>query len=142
MRLDVFKTIIEICTELRVCLLQFASQDNVAKSLSHLIELVEKSVKEHQPHLIALPECFATDYNCELPFLESVAETIPDGQICRTLSMLSKKFGIYIVSGSIAERDGDKIYNTSTIWNPNGELIARHRKASESIFELMNFFSK
>jgi len=114
--------------KLRVCLLQFAAQENVAKSMSHLQELVENAVKQHQPHIIALPECFATEYNTELSFVESVAETIKDGQICRTLSALSKKFGVYIVGGSFAERDGDKFYNTSTVWNPNGELIARHRK--------------
>ncbi|XP_055326864.1 uncharacterized protein LOC129580449 [Sitodiplosis mosellana] len=114
--------------KLRVCLLQFAAQENVAKSMIHLEELVEKAVSQHQPHIIALPECFATEYNCEVSFLESVAETIKDGQICRTLSTLSKKFGVYIVGGSIAERDGDKFYNTATVWNRNGELIARHRK--------------
>ncbi|XP_055321228.1 omega-amidase NIT2-like [Sitodiplosis mosellana] len=115
-------------TKLRVCLLQFASQENVAKSIIHLEELVEKAVKEHQPQIIALPECFATEYNTDVPFLESVAETIEDGQICRTFSTLSQKFGVYIVGGSIVERDGDKMYNTSTVWNSNGELIARHRK--------------
>lgn len=95
--------------------------------------LVEQAVKKHQPQIVALPECFATEYECEVPFLASVAETIQDGPICHTLSTLSKKFGLYIVGGSIVERDDDKFYNTATVWNPNGELIARHRKASDKI---------
>lgn len=131
---------LQICSfpELRVCLLQFAAQQNVQKSLNHLEELVEKAVKQHQPHLIALPECFATEYDCEVPFLASVAETINDGQICRTFSALSKKFGVYIVGGTIVERDGDKFYNTATVWNSHGELIARHRKASRKIERAKN----
>lgn len=109
-------------------MIQFAPQENVAKSVSHLVELVEKAVEKHQPDIIALPECFATEYDCEVPFLESVAETIADGQICHTLSALAKKFSLCIVGGSIAERDGDKIYNTATVWNESGELVGRHRK--------------
>lgn len=60
-----------------------------------------------------------------------MAVTINDGKTCATLSKLSKKFGIYIMGGSIIERDGVNLYNTSTVWNSNGELIARHRKASK-----------
>jgi len=32
------------------------------------------------------------------------------------------------VAGSIPERDGEKLYNTCTVWNPCGDLIAHHRK--------------
>lgn len=28
-------------------------------------------------------------------------------------------------AGSIPERDGDKLYNTCTVFNPDGELIAK-----------------
>ena len=31
-------------------------------------------------------------------------------------------------AGSIPERDGDKLYNTCTVFNPDGELIAKYRK--------------
>lgn len=37
-----------------------------------------------------------------------VAETITKGKTCRTLSKLSEKFGVYIIVGSIIERDGVK----------------------------------
>lgn len=36
--------------------------------------------------------------------------------------------GIYIIGGSIPEKDNDKIYNTCTVWDPSGNLIAKHRK--------------
>lgn len=116
---------------LRVCLLQFAVQENLSKTLSHLEVLIEQAVKEHQPQIIALPECFNFAYNTDCSILKVVAETINDGKTCTTLSKLSKKFGVYIVGGSIIERDGVNLYNTSTVWNSNGELIARHRKASK-----------
>lgn len=35
----------------------------------------------------------------------------------------------HILAGSIPERDEDgKLYNTSTVYSPTGELIATHRK--------------
>ena len=34
---------------------------------------------------------------------------------------------VYLVGGSIPERDGDALYNTSTVWCPEGKLLATHR---------------
>jgi hypothetical protein len=31
-------------------------------------------------------------------------------------------------AGSIPEREGDKLYNTSVVYDPQGNLIAKHRK--------------
>lgn len=114
--------------ELRICLLQFLNQGNLTKTLNHLEELVEKAVKQYQPHLIALPECFTFAYETKMPILIEMAETIKDGKTCQTLSALAKKFNLYIVGGSIVEREGINLYNTATVWNPDGELIAQHRK--------------
>lgn len=116
--------------ELRICLLQFLCQDNLTKTLNHLEELVERAVEQYRPHLIALPECFTFAYETEMAILNKMAETIKDGKTCQTLSALCKKYNLYIVGGSIVERDGTNLYNTATVWNSNGELIARHRKVS------------
>lgn len=45
------------------------------------------------------------------------------------MSGLAKKFNIYLIGG-IAETDGGKLYNTALVFNPNGEMIARHRKVN------------
>lgn len=111
-------------------MLQLAVQDELAQTLNHLEELVSKAVSQFQPHVIALPECFNFAYCTDTEILEAVAESINDGKTCRTLSQLSKKFAIYIVGGSIIERKDGNLYNTSTVWNTNGELIASYRKVS------------
>lgn len=109
-------------------MLQFLDQGDLTKTLNHLEELVERAVKQHQPHIIALPECFTFAYETELPILNAHAETIKDGKTCQTLSSLAKKYDLYMVGGSIVERDGANLYNTATVWNRKGELIAKHRK--------------
>lgn len=103
-------------------------QENLAETLKHLEELVSNAVTKYQPEIIALPECFNFAYNTDTAVLTAMAESISDGVTCRTLSKLSKQFGVYIVGGSIIERHGAYLYNTSNVWNSSGELIARHRK--------------
>ncbi len=41
---------------------------------------------------------------------------------------LAKKYGIWLLPGSIFEKAGDKIYNTATVINPAGEIVTRYRK--------------
>lgn len=116
---------------LRVCLVQFASQGEITKTLNHLEEMVAKAVATHYPDVIAFPECFNFEYCTEPSVVKAKAESINDGATNRRLSELSKKYSIFIVGGSI-ERDGDKLYNTANAWGPNGELLARHQKVCRS----------
>lgn len=74
--------------------------------------------------------CSPWNYLC-FSFVAAVpdhAEPIPTGQTCKVLSQAARQNEIYVIGGSFPEKDGDKLYNTSTVWNPNGELIAKHRK--------------
>lgn len=45
---------------------------------------------------------------------------------------------MYIVGGSIPEICDDKVYNTCTVWDPDGNLIAKHRKVP-TIYILEDF---
>ena len=41
---------------------------------------------------------------------------------------LAKKYNIWLLPGSMYEIDGDTIYNTAPVINPDGEVVVRHRK--------------
>lgn len=56
------------------------------------------------------------------------AEHIPAGETSRILSEVAQACSIYLVGGSIPEKQDGKIYNTSVTFNPSGKLIAKHRK--------------
>ncbi|GJD06174.1 Nitrilase homolog 2 [Galdieria sulphuraria] len=47
---------------------------------------------------------------------------------CFALSEAARKNHVYLVGGSIPERDGSKLYNCSPVFSPKGELLAKHRK--------------
>ncbi len=41
---------------------------------------------------------------------------------------MARKHAIWLVNGSMFEKDGDRIYNTATILDPKGEIVGRYRK--------------
>lgn len=64
---------------------------------------------------------------CAFGPLTKFAQTFP----CpaeKELAKLCEEYGIWMVTGSIFEQDGEKIYNTASVINPSGEIIGRYRK--------------
>ncbi|MGI6513947.1 MAG: carbon-nitrogen hydrolase family protein [Syntrophomonadaceae bacterium] len=75
--------------------------------------------------LAVLPEMFNCPYAGH--YFPVYAEPIP-GITSTRLSELAREIGIYLIAGSIPERDGEQIFNTSMVFNPQGKMIAKHRK--------------
>ncbi|TCO76955.1 carbon-nitrogen hydrolase family protein [Marinisporobacter balticus] len=103
-------------------------QIKVVQDKNKNIENAERMIREaalNGSHLVVLPEMFNCPYENKyfLPFAESYP-----GKTTNKLASLAKELGIYIVGGSIPEKDGDMVYNTSYIFDHHGEMIGRHRK--------------
>jgi deaminated glutathione amidase len=41
---------------------------------------------------------------------------------------MARRLGIWLLPGSVFERAGDRVYNTAPVIDPDGKVIARHRK--------------
>jgi len=74
-------------------------------------------------HLMALP-----------PLLEEegvspaeLAVSVP-GELTDRLGALARETGLWLVPGSVYERDGDAVANTALVLSPDGELVASYRK--------------
>jgi predicted amidohydrolase len=76
--------------------------------------------------LVVLPEHFS--FRGKDTQLRAYAESIPDGPVSQWARNLAQKLKIWLLAGTIPERDGEKIYNTSMLINPEGHIIARYRK--------------
>ncbi|KAH8271365.1 hypothetical protein KR018_007642, partial [Drosophila ironensis] len=112
---------------MRLVLLQLRCSKDKTANVQNAISKIEAAVKEHKPRLITLPECFNAPYGTK--YFREYSEAIPDGYTSQQLSSVAKKHGIYIVGGTIPELgENDAIYNTCTVWSPDGELVAKHRK--------------
>ncbi|KAI8775390.1 omega-amidase NIT2 isoform X1 [Biomphalaria glabrata] len=95
--------------------------DNLAKAVKFIQEASSSGAS-----IITLPECFNSPYGTK--YFPEYAESIPGGPSTEALSKAAKENSVYIVGGSIPEKDGDRLYNTCAVFNPKGELITKHRK--------------
>ncbi len=85
---------------------------------------IEECVKKGA-EIIILPEIFNSPYDSK-KFREYSEEK--KGKTWSFLSNISKQKKIILIGGSIPEYDNDKVYNTSFIFNSEGNEIAKHRK--------------
>jgi len=76
--------------------------------------------------LVALPEMFNCPYVARS--FPEYAEVYPGGETFSMLSSAARDHNVYLVGGSVPERDGDTVYNSSFVMGPGGELLGRHRK--------------
>jgi predicted amidohydrolase len=59
--------------------------------------------------------------------LTYTAQEVP-GDFETEMRAIAKKYGIWLLPGSIFEKNEGKIYNTATVINPDGEVVTRYRK--------------
>ncbi|KAF1851310.1 nitrilase family protein-like protein [Cucurbitaria berberidis CBS 394.84] len=122
---------------LKLALIQLASGADKAHNLSHARTKVLEAAKAGAK-LVVLPECFNSPYGTK--YFDKYAETLlpsppteAQAPSFHALSKLAKEANVYLVGGSIPERDEGskdekKLYNTSLTFGPNGQLLATHRK--------------
>jgi len=107
-----------------VALLQTLVYDNKEKNANNAVGLIQK-VSNEGADVAVLPEMFCCPYDNS--YFKAFGEE-EGGFLYKAMKSAAKEFGIYIVAGTIPELDGNKVYNTSYVFNKNGEQIAKHRK--------------
>lgn len=112
---------------MRLALLQLKGSKDKLANINNAATKIREVVESHRPRLITLPECFNSPYGTK--YFRDYAEHIPSGQTSQKLSELAKELDVYIVGGTIPEvSENNEVFNTCTIWSPDGSLIAKHRK--------------
>jgi predicted amidohydrolase len=61
-------------------------------------------------------------------YFPDYCENIPEGETTEALSKAARDNNVWLVGGSIPEKEGSKIYNTCPVFDNKGNLIAKHRK--------------
>lgn len=98
--------------------LELCVEDNLSL-LEKEIDLVMKRFPWVQ--MVVLPEL------CTFGPSPNLAVAMP-GEVENCFREAARKNNIWLIPGSIFERDGDRVFNTSPVINPQGEVVARHRK--------------
>lgn len=100
-----------------------AKQANLARAQRLIAKAAANGAK-----LAILPE--ALDLGWTHPSSKREAEGIPDGEPCRLIAQAAGDAGIYVCAG-LTEADGDRVYNAAVIVDPQGNVLAKHRKLNE-----------
>ncbi|MEA3461778.1 MAG: carbon-nitrogen hydrolase family protein [Bacteroidota bacterium] len=96
-------------------------------NLEHAAEMITEAAK-NGAQVVLLPE--AMDLGWTDPSALTMAEPVPGGKSTKLLSSMAKKHHIYVCSG-LTEKDGETVYNSAVLINPEGEVILLHRKINE-----------
>lgn len=110
---------------IKVGLCQMKVKDNKKENIKKAKSMILKAVKKDAEFII-LPEMFNCPYEND-----KFIEYCENEQFSTTLSEIStiaKENDVHILAGSIPENEDGKIYNTSYLFNENGDMIAKHRK--------------
>ena len=113
---------------LKIGLVQAKISDRIDSNLSKTARFVSQAAGKGAS-IVCLQELFAMPYFCQKERKEifDLAEEIP-GKFTKFLSETAKQNKITLVGGSIFEKDGNKYYNTSLIFDENGKIMAKYRK--------------
>ncbi|KTF83172.1 hypothetical protein cypCar_00024592 [Cyprinus carpio] len=111
--------IFKAVSKFRLALVQLHVSKIKADNLGRAQKIVKEAAGQGAK-VVVLPECFNSPYGTG--FFAEYAEKIP-GESTQVLSEAAKECGVYLVGGSIPEEDGGKIYNTCSIFGPDGKLL-------------------
>jgi nitrilase len=113
--------------EMKVSLVQVNTQGDKRKNIADAKRLVEDVVAREHPDLVVLPEYFAF-LEDPTEAMHASGEVFPNGEAYETMAALAKKLEITLHAGSMVERDGANYHNTTVVFGPDGQQIARYRK--------------
>lgn len=93
------------------------------KTLEYLLNLIEEV---RGSDLILLPEIWSIGY-FSFSRYKSESET-QDGLTVEALRQKAAELKSHIFTGSFIEREGEHLFNTTLLLNPEGNIIAKYRK--------------
>ncbi|WWC60519.1 uncharacterized protein I303_103093 [Kwoniella dejecticola CBS 10117] len=127
----------------RLALLQLGSltsskTNNIAVAKKAVVEAINSTPK---PHLIVLPEIWNSPYAVNA--FREYSEKIPqvgtkwgqlnegeEGETVKAMREMARDNQVWLIGGSIPQKDekADEIFNTCTVYDPEGTLVAIHQK--------------
>ena len=119
---------------MRVSVVQMSPGHDKLANIAAAGELLGRAIDADRPDLVSLPEMWSClggnraakfDQAEELPVAGGNG---PGGTAYEFLRGIARQYGVHVHGGSIAERVGDRLFNTTLAFDPQGGEIARYRK--------------
>lgn len=117
---------------MRVAVIQMSPGADKARNIAQARALIEAVTAKEKIDLLVLPEvwtCLGGDRAQKF----AMAEALPlpgaqGGEAYEFLRQTALSHGVYVHGGSIGEWGQDRLFNTSLVFSPKGEELARYRK--------------
>lgn len=114
-----------MCKNFKIALCQTMVVDDKDCNLKKALEFIEEAAV-NGAKIISLGEMFICPYRNDV--FKEYAEEEGSSVTLKAISNMAKKHNVYIIAGSIPEKDGDRYYNTAYVIGKDGNIITRHRK--------------
>ena len=119
---------------MRVSVMQMNVGHDKAQNLAQAERLLGTAIAADRPSIVALPEmwtCLGGDHATKVAAAEELpapGANVPGGAAYEFLRGIARSQRIHVHGGSIAERAGERLFNTTVLFDPEGREIARYRK--------------
>ncbi len=117
---------------MRISVIQMNQGSDKAANLAAAERLIDAAIAADRPGLVSLPETW-TNLGGGRDSRRAAAEVLPapggsGGPAYELLRGLARRHGIHVHGGSLIEDGGEKLFNTTLVFDPSGAVIARYRK--------------
>ena len=119
---------------MRVAVLQMNPGHDKAANIAQARQLIDSAVAADRPDIVALPEmwtCLGGDRSTKFAQAEQLPVTgsnAAGGEAYEFLRGMARRHRIHLHGGSIGESGGERLYNTTLAFDPEGREVARYRK--------------
>lgn len=119
---------------MRVSVVQMNPGADKAANIEQARRLIEAAVAADRPELVALPEtwtCLGGDREAKFRAAESLplaGANSEGGPAYEFLRKTAQRYRLYVHGGSLGEAAGERLYNTTVVFDPEGAERARYRK--------------
>ena len=119
---------------MRVSVVQMNPGAEKVANIAQARGLIDGAVGADRPDIISLPEVWTSlggDRETKLREAEALppkGSNEPGGAAYEFLRSVAREQRIHVHGGSIVERAGEKLFNTTVVFDPQGTELARYRK--------------
>ncbi|HWA80868.1 MAG TPA: carbon-nitrogen hydrolase family protein [Acetobacteraceae bacterium] len=119
---------------MRVSVIQMNPGHEKEANIAQAARLIDGAVASDRPDMLGLPEiwtCLGGDRATKFAQAETLpaaGSNAPGGPAYEFLRAVAREKRIHVHGGSIGEKDGDRLFNTTVVFSPEGVEIARYRK--------------
>jgi predicted amidohydrolase len=109
----------------RLSVCQFKVHDEKSRNIESATKALDQASADGA-EIAVLPEMFNCPYNVSR--FGRYAENIYTGETVKAISETAASLNMYVAAGSVPELSGDRVYNTSILFDRKGQILAYHRK--------------